>query len=135
MTEEQKNPFRFLNSLLKGNDYIEIDETNEEEYWPQFINVGLSQHVDCILHANEMNLHPFLKKKAHYDYLFYSIRKTSRKYGKWATGKITPEEEAVANHFQIRTSLAKDYLKLLNREQIVEICGQFFGRSYGNVQL
>lgn len=132
---EEKNPFRFLNSLLKGNDYILIDETNEEEYWTQFINKGLSQHVDCILHANEMNLHPFLNKKAHYDYLFHSIRKMNRKYGKWASKGSDEIEKVVADYYNIRLSLAKEYVKALNKEQIEAILNVMGVKKNGAVQL
>ena len=127
MTEEKASPdafFASMNSIMQPNkEYWFTDQIDEKAYNPFGINTGLSQHIDSILFANEMNCHWLhISKKMHYDYLFYSIRKMQRKYGKWAKKKAKNEDiEAVAEYYQLNRQKAEQTLRIINDTQLAEI--------------
>lgn len=62
--------------------------------YPAFIiNRALSQHLDCLSHAQNMNLRPLIPIRAHYLFLLNTVRKGQRPYVPWATKPA--QEEAV----------------------------------------
>ena len=47
-------------------------------YPPYIINRCLSGHLDCVMYANEMNLHHHLDKDMQYSFYLNSLRKRKR---------------------------------------------------------
>jgi hypothetical protein len=47
-------------SILKTKKNVLLDEVDTKEYKKQAftVNRALSYHVDCVLYANQMNIHP-----------------------------------------------------------------------------
>lgn len=108
-------------SLLQGNDYLLTSEVEEKEYSAYMVNRALSQHIDCLFYANEMNRYHFLDKKLQYDYLFYSIRKYKRKYQKWMKSNETVDIQLIKEYYSYSTPKAKQILPLLSKENLEEI--------------
>lgn len=108
--------FEFLNSIMKNGNYLMNTKEDEKAYPAFFINRGLSQHVDCILAANELNMCGDIDSKLHYDYLFHTIRKRSRPYGKWATKKDNELIKAIAHRHNINHRKAAIYADLMSQE-------------------
>ena len=111
------SPFDYLNSILSTKKYLMENDQNEKDYPPFFINRGLSQHVDCILFANEMNMNGHLDHRLQYDYLFHSIRKMKRTFGKWAKRKDNEAIQAVSQYYEVNLRRAKEYVAILSKEQ------------------
>lgn len=89
----------------------------EGGYPPFFINRGLSQHVDCLMYANEMNINSHLDNKLQYDYLYHSIRSMKRRFGKWAKRKDDALIKAISQYYNINLRRAKEYADILTKEQ------------------
>src|ERR1017187_5798615 len=111
------SPFDYLNSILSTKKNLMENDQNEKDYPPFFINRGLSQHVDCILFANEMNMNGHLDNRLQYDYLFHSIRKMKRTFGKWAKRKDNEAIQAVSQYYEVNLRRAKEYVAILSKEQ------------------
>ena len=66
---------------------IDEDPSIEKDYPPYIINRCLSGHLDCIMFANEMNIHNNIPKKMQYDFYLNSLRKKKR-FSPWKPNKI-----------------------------------------------
>jgi hypothetical protein len=113
--------FDFLTSIMEKKNYM-FDDSTEKEYNPFMINRGLSQHLDTILYANDMNKCCGLSKRMQYDYFFYSIDAGSRR-GKWAKGDTTDEDtlKLISKHYSISIEKARGYILVLSKEDINDI--------------
>lgn len=117
-TSKNSNPFfDCLNSILTNKEYWYEEG---KEYNPIGINVGLSQHLDSILHVNQLNqCWQHLSPRMHYDYCFYSIRKMKRKYAPWAKKPPANEDiERVMEYYGCNKRKAEDYLRVLTEEHL-----------------
>ena len=94
---------------------------NEKDYVPYVVNRSLSAHYDCILYANQMNLHPHLDKRMQYDYLLHSVRGYKRPFQPWLK-KETPENlAAVMEYHKYSHEKAREALKILTDDQLSSI--------------
>ena len=77
----------YLNAInwSKENLLDSDDLTWYKKYPPYIINRCLSQHIDTIIMANEMNQRHGLDKKLQFHFLINSIRKRKRFGGKWTS--------------------------------------------------
>ena len=118
--------WRFENSINLGKQPLELDkEPFKYEKWRT--NSTLSNFVDTIMHANEMNLNMHITDQMHYDYLFHSVRKTKR-YGKKKTEEdrrletLQKEEseklDLIQEYYKYNTANAKAALRVLTESQL-----------------
>lgn len=110
-----------LPSLLETRTPV-ITVDNENEYQPFICNRAISQHIDCLMYANEMNKLSGLDKKLQYDFYFHSLQKKKRKFQKWA--KAVGESNDIQNvkeYFGYSSEKAKESLRILSREQLDNI--------------
>jgi len=118
------NPFfDSINSILSSKKYWMETPYEERQYNPIGMNIAMSQHLDAVLYANEMNqFWQVLTPKMHYDYLFRTIRQMKRQFRKWAKKK-EPDEAiaAIQEYYQINKIRAKEYLTLLSEKQLESI--------------
>lgn len=110
--------FEFVSSICETKNYI-LDNLTERDYSPFMINRALSQGVDTIMYANELNKSPGNSKVLHYDFMFYSISKKKR-YNKWAKVANDDEEniKLLMTHYTVNRKVAMSYLSLLTTEQL-----------------
>jgi hypothetical protein len=101
-----------MNNILNGSKSIFETEQDEKDYVPFLINRGLSQHVDSIFYANEMNINHHLTKKMQYDYLFRSIRKMKRGFGKWAKSEKSEDIELIQRAYKCSERKAKEISRM-----------------------
>jgi hypothetical protein len=113
--------FDFIGDITFDKQYL-LDESTEKAFVPYMVNKGLSQNVDTIMFANEMNKNWHGSKDMVHDFLFYSISKKKR-YGKWAKADNTQEDDIklVMSHYTINRRIAISYLGMLTKEQINKI--------------
>lgn len=119
------NIFSILGSMLETKDYI-YDDMIDSVYNPFMINRGVSQNLDTILHANEMNKCKYISKHMQYDYYFYSIP-AAKRYNKWAKADIKDIDtiKIIADHYHISTKRAEEYIELLSDDDINKIKLQY----------
>ena len=111
--------FDFLNDIShKKRGIIRDDPLAEKDYNPYIINKFLSQHVDCILYVNEMNIRPYCDKILQFDYIINSLRKQFRRSSKWLKPDFFDNVEIVKEYFGYSTPKAKQALEILTEEQL-----------------
>tara|TARA_R100000008_G_C3542255_1_gene145472 strand:- start:108 stop:494 length:387 start_codon:yes stop_codon:yes gene_type:complete len=111
--------FDFLNDIShKKKGIIRDDPLVEKDYKPYVINKFLSQHIDCILYVNEMNIRPHCDKILQFDYLINSLRKQFRRSSKWLKPDFFDNVEIVKEYFGYSTPKAKQALEILTEEQL-----------------
>jgi hypothetical protein len=115
-------PFDFINAILVSKkDLLKDDDQAAKEYAPFIVNRGLSLHLDCVLYANEMNLHPFIDKDQQYQFFLNSIRPMKRKFEPWQKSLVDKDIQCVKEFFGYNNQKAKDALSILSDEQIADI--------------
>jgi hypothetical protein len=108
-------------SILQTKKNVIRDEIDLKDYKPFMVNRALSYHMDCVLYANEMNVHSQLDPDLQYLYLLNTIRPMKRKFQPWQKSEINKDLECVKQYFGYSNEKAKDVLRILNDEQIAEI--------------
>jgi hypothetical protein len=110
-------------SILKTKKSVLQDEFDVKEYKKQafMVNRALAYHMDCVLYANEMNLHSDLDGDMQYSYLLNTIRSMKRDYQPWQKASTDKDIECVKQYFGYSNERAKEALRILNEEQIAEI--------------
>jgi len=112
-----------LNSINTGKEPV-ISRENEREYVPYIVARCFSNFPDTLFHANELNSRGVTDKKMHYDYLFHSLRKRKR-FSPWQKRAESGEEEAVGWFYNISKNKARDYLRILKKEDLQKIIQEY----------
>lgn len=108
-------------SILQTKKSVIHDDIDVKDYTPFVVNRALSYHMDCVLYANEMNLHPELEKDLQYQYLLNTIRPMKRKFQPWQKSEVDKNIECVKIYFGYSNQKAKEALRILNDDQLAEI--------------
>lgn len=127
--EKVKKPsydWTFENSINFGRVRLEVDK-QEFKYDKWRTNSSLTNFLDTIMYANEMNTHYDITDQMHYDYLFNSIRKNKR-FAKKKTEQDKKleklqklEDEKIAliqEYYKYNTANAKAALRVLTEAQL-----------------
>jgi hypothetical protein len=125
------NPFDYVNEILQGKKQLIVDELTEKEYVPFLTNRSLSQHKDCVLFANEMNLRHHLDKKMQNDFLLNTVRSMKRPFAKWAKSEKDDDIACVKMVYGLSDSKARDAMRLLTKEQIQQLKKETFTGGLG----
>lgn len=117
--------FDWLTDLNSGKEYLFNDQTHVD-FVPFMINRGMSQNVETVMLANELNKHCLCSKEMVHDFYFYILSKKKR-FGKWAKqatdNKV--ELELLMTHYSINRKRAIEYLAMLSSEDIANIKKQY----------
>ena len=100
--------------LIRNSD---IPEHTEKMYNAFIVNRGFTNFEDTILHANEMNMRHDLFGGAQFDYYRSFLRKRKR-FSKWPKADKDKDLDAIQEVYQCNRTVAKQYLKVLNKEQL-----------------
>lgn len=109
-----------LPSLLQTKKNV-LTEENEKEYNAYVVNMSLSQHLDCILYVNEMNLNPHLDNKLQYQFYLNSLNAKKRPYQKWYKKTESEDLKCVKEFFGYSNTKAKETLRILTSDQLQHI--------------
>ena len=104
----------WLNSINFTKEDLSEDISS---YPPYIINRCLSGHIDCILFANEMNMHSELPKDMQYLFYLNSLRKRKR-FSPWLRKDKVKDLECVKQYYGYSNEKASQALKILNKEQL-----------------
>ena len=108
-------------SILQTKKNVLIEEDDIKSYTPFIVNRALSYHMDCVLYANEMNIHNQLDNDMQYSYLLNSIRPMKRKFQPWQKSDSDKNIQCIKDYFGYSNEKAKDVLRVLSDKQIAEI--------------
>lgn len=108
-------------SILQTKKSVLNDEIDYKDYKPFLVNRALSYHIDCVLYANQINLHSGIDKDMQYHYLLNTIRPMKRKFSPWQKSQVDKDIESVKLYFGYSNQKAKEALRILNDEQIADI--------------
>lgn len=104
-------------SLLQGKEH-QLDDNDENSYNPFIINKSLSNHIDCIFHAANMNLYNTLDSRMQYDYYFHILKKYKRPYQKWNKYKECDDILNIKTYYNCSSKKAREILTLLTKDQL-----------------
>lgn len=111
----------WLNSInFTKENLTEDDPSVIKEYSPFIINKCLSGHIDCILFANEMNMHHQLDKDMQYSFYLNTLRKRKR-FSPWLRKDKIADLECVKQYYGYSNEKASQALKILTKEQLTFI--------------
>ena len=107
-----------LKDWLNSINFTKEDLTEDiKSYPPYIINRCLSGHIDCVLFANEMNMHHQLDKDMQYSFYLNSLRKKKR-FSPWLRKDKVKDLECVKQYYGYSNEKASQALKILNKEQL-----------------
>ena len=109
-------PFDFINSITYKKN-ISMDGTIEGMYSPFITNKALSQFIDCILLANEMNTRHHVDNKLQYDYLINRIRPRKR-FKKWDKKQDNEDIQLIKEYYSCNNDKARVALSLLSEQHL-----------------
>ena len=113
------SPFDYVDFIFRKKK--PDGEPDFKDYAPFIVNRSLSYHLDCVLYANDMNLHPGVDKDMQYQYFLNSIRPMKRGFQPWQKSKTDENIECVKAYFGYSNAKAKEALRILSDEQIAVI--------------
>jgi len=94
---------------------------DEKDYVPFVVNKAISQYVDGIFYANEMNRYPELPKRAQYDFYFHSLAAKKRPFVKWSKPEKEQNIELIKQYFNYSDKKAREVLNIISQDQLVMI--------------
>ena len=107
-----------LKDWLNSINFTKDDLTeHSKEYPPYIVNRCLSGHLDCIMFANEMNLHHHIDKDMQYSFYLNTLRKKKR-FSPWLRKDKVQDLECVKQYYGYSNEKASQALKILTKEQI-----------------
>ena len=110
-----------LKDWLNSINFNKEDLTEHtKDYPPYIVNRCLSGHLDCIMFANEMNLHHHIDKDMQYSFYLNTLRKKKR-FSPWLRKDKVQDLECVKQYYGYSNEKASQALKILTNEQITYI--------------
>ena len=120
MPFDERYPLKdYLNTInLSKKNLMEDDDPAWEKNYPPFvINKCMSQHMDTILMANEMNQYPGLDKKMQYDF-FINIVRPRKRFSPWGKKEKVKDIELVKEFYGYSTEKAMQARRILTDDQL-----------------
>ena len=107
-----------LKDWLNSINFTKEDLTEDiKSYPPYIVNRCLSGHIDCLMYANEMNMHHQLDKDMQYSFYLNSLRKKKR-FSPWLRKDKVTDLECVKSYYGYSNEKASQALKILTKEQL-----------------
>jgi Bacteriophage clamp loader A subunit len=109
-----------LPSILRNKKNV-FENGDYSDYNAFIVNRALSYHLDCLPYVAEMSSLSHLDKDMQYQYLINTIRSFKRDFHKWQKVETVEDLECVKTYFGYSNQKAKEALRILTNEQLVEI--------------
>ena len=108
----------YLNTINQTKQYLMDEDPGWEKNYPAYvINKCMSQHMDTIMYANEMNQYQGLDKKLQYDF-FINIVRPRKRFSPWGKKQKVKDLELVKQYYGYSTEKALQALRILSPEQL-----------------
>ena len=122
---QKKNPFDYTKDI---GDKSYPDDF--KDYNPWLTNSSFSQRKDTIIYANEMNKYHQLGHREQFDFYYHSLPK-KKYFAKWAKAVKSEYTDAIMWYFDVSYKVAKQYEKVLKKEQMESITIKYNNRKGG----
>jgi hypothetical protein len=120
MAYDERYPLKdYLNSINQTKENL-IDSEDagwEKNYPPYVINKCMSQHIDTVMYANEMNQWGQLPTKLQYDFFINTVRPRKR-FSPWAKKEKMNDLEIVKQYYGYSNEKARQALSILTPDQL-----------------
>jgi hypothetical protein len=111
-------PFDIIKNINnKTGNIFDKDFEAEKNYNSVIINKNFSFDPQTVLCANTLNGMHYLDKKMQYDYLYACVKKKNR-YTKWIKSNEVENQDLVMDYYKINRDRAKEYLSIMDEEDI-----------------
>jgi len=111
----------YLYSINQSKKNILREDKEAVKGYPAFIiNKCLSHHIDSILYANEMNMHPALDKQMQYDFFINSL-KPRKRFAPWAKKETLEHLDLVKQYYGYNHNKALAALRILTNSDLEKI--------------
>lgn len=119
MSYDERYPLKdYLNTINQTKQYLMDKDPGWEKNYPPFvINKCMSQHLDTIMFANEMNQYPGLDKKLQYDF-FINIVRPRKRFSPWGKKQKVKDLELVKEFYGYSTEKAMQAIRILSPDQL-----------------
>ena len=119
MSYDERYPLKdYLNTINQTKQYLMDEDPGWEKNYPAYvINKCMSQHMDTIMYANEMNQYQGLDKKLQYDF-FINIVRPRKRFSPWGKKQKVKDLEIVKQYYGYSTEKALQALRILSPEQL-----------------
>ena len=120
MSYDERYPLKdYLNTINQTKENLmDGDDPAWEKNYPSFIiNKCMSQHLDTIMFANEMNQYQGLDKKLQYDF-FINIVRPRKRFSPWGKKEKINNLDVVKKFYGYSTEKAIQALRILSNDQI-----------------
>ena len=119
MSYDERYPLKdYLNTINQTKQYLMDEDPGWEKNYPSYvINKCMSQHMDTIMYANEMNQYQGLDKKLQYDF-FINIVRPRKRFSPWGKKQKVKDLELVKQYYGYSTEKALQALRILSPEQL-----------------
>lgn len=121
MSSKNKDPFKFIKAINKGED-IEVDN----DFNSFLTNRAFSYHLDTLAVANYCNLYPKMSPQMHFDYLKSTVSVGNR-FSKWYKPKANKDANILAKYFGISLKQAYDQVYLYSPEELTKMSNDLEG--------
>lgn len=111
------SPFDFINAIGYTKERLITDTETENQYQPYIVNRGLSNSMDTVIYANEMNSRPHIEKAMQFEFLRRVVPKRKR-YDKWVKVEEVEDIELVKEYYGYSDRKALEALSILTPVQI-----------------
>jgi len=120
MAYDERYPLKdYLNSINQTKENLLDSEDSgwDKNYPPYVINKCMSQHIDTVMYANEMNLWGQLPNKLQYDFFINTVRPRKR-FSPWAKKEKMNDLEIVKQYYGYSNEKARQALSILTPDQL-----------------
>ena len=118
---DRANLVAILYSINQSKHNLMHDGSYEREHYkPYIVNKALSQHLDSVLYANEMNKYYSLDRKMQYDFLINSL-KPRKRFSPWIKRDTLENLDLVKEYYGYSHNKAIAALRILTKSQLDEI--------------
>ena len=119
MTYDERYPLKdYLNTINQTKQYLMDEDPGWEKNYPAYvINKCMSQHMDTIMYANEMNQYQGLDKKLQYDF-FINIVRSRKRFSPWGKKEKVDNLDLVKQYYGYSTEKAVQALRILTPTQL-----------------
>ena len=114
------SPFDYIQSINTKSEYMMRDSVDEREYNPYLTVLAFSNMPETLPLANFLNQYHEIPKKAHYDFLFYTVDK-NKKRSPWNKKEQDDRLKIVAEAFDCSLNKASTIIGLLTEDQLREV--------------
>ena len=127
----------YLNSINQNKqNLMDQDPLAEKKYPAYIVNKCMAQHLDTVMHANEMNQWANLPSKLQYDFFINTVRPKKR-FSPWDKKDKIDNLELIQKYYGYSVEKARQVIDILSRQQLDYIkdklnTGGHNGRRTGN---